>query len=115
MIAYETYKVMHLVSLMVLFTCLSVQLYGAGNKLHKMLSGIATLAVLVSGMGLMARLGIAHGSAWPTWIYVKFTIWFLVGVGGALVVKRLPQYRRHTYWIMLGLFFIAAIAAVEKF
>ena len=115
MISYETYKILHLMSLMVLFTTLSLQLYGLSNRLHKILTGVATLFVLVSGMGLMARLGIGHGSAWPAWIYLKFTVWFLVGVGGALVVKRLPQYRRHTYWITLALFFVAATAAVEKF
>jgi uncharacterized membrane protein SirB2 len=115
MIAYESYKVMHLVSLVVLFTTLSLQLYGVSTRLHKILTGVATLFVLVSGMGLMARLGIAHGSAWPAWIYVKFAVWFLVGVGGAVVVKRLPQYRRPTYWISLALFFVAATAAVEKF
>jgi uncharacterized membrane protein SirB2 len=115
MLSYETYKVMHLMSLMVLFTTLSLQLYGVSHKLHKMLTGVATLLVLVSGMGLMARLGISHGSTWPTWIYVKYAVWILVGVGGALVVKRLPRYRRPTYWISLALFFVAATAAVEKF
>ena len=68
MIPYETYKVIHLASLAILLTGFALQFYGLGNKLHKVLTGIATLTVLVSGMGLMARLGIAHGSAWPAWI-----------------------------------------------
>ena len=115
MIPYETYKVIHLVSLAILLTAFAVQFYGLGNKLHKILTGITTLTVLISGMGLMARLGIAHGSAWPTWIYVKFTVWFAIGVGGAIVVKRVPALRQQAYWFMLALFVIAAYAAVHKF
>lgn len=115
MISYETYKVAHLLSLVVLFTGLTLQFYGAANPLHKILTGVATLVVLVSGMGLMARLGVAHGAGWPTWIYVKFACWFLVGVGGALVAKRMPAARRPAYWVSLAIFAIATFAAVNKF
>ncbi len=115
MISYEVYKVAHLLALIVLFTGLALQLYGVANSLHRILTGVATLVVLVSGMGLMARLGISHGGGWPTWIYIKFTAWFLVGVGGALVVKRVPSARRPTYWIALAVFALAAYAAVNKF
>lgn len=115
MIPYETYKVIHLASLAILLTGFALQFYGLGNKLHKVLTGITTLTVLVSGMGLMARIGIAHGSAWPTWIYLKFAVWFIVGVGGAMVVKRRPSWGRPAYWVMLALFVTAAYAAVNKF
>lgn len=115
MIPYETYKTIHFVSLAVLLTGFGLQFYGLGNRLHKILTGIATLTLLVSGMGLMARIGIAHGSAWPQWIYVKFTAWFLIGVGGAVVVKRFPAAGRPAYWIMLAVFAIAATTAVHKY
>lgn len=115
MIPYETYKIVHLTSLAILLTCFAVQFYGLGNRLHKILSGLATLMVLVSGMGLMARLGIGHTGGWPTWVKVKMIVWGLIGVGGAVVVKRFPHAGRPAYWIMLALFVVAAVSAVEKF
>lgn len=115
MISYEVYKVIHLSSLALLLTGFALQFYGVKTKLFKILTGVATLFVLVSGMGLMARLGIGHGQAWPVWIFVKFTIWFIVGVGSAVVVKRAPQLGSIAYALMMVLFVIAAITANFKF
>ncbi len=115
MISYPVYKVVHLLSIMVLISGLGISFYGASSKLIKILTGIATLLTLVGGMGLMARLGISHGTAWPVWIYIKFAVWFLVGIGGAIVAKRFPQYGRQAYFASLVLFAIAAVAANWKF
>jgi uncharacterized membrane protein SirB2 len=115
-ISYEVYKVIHLFCIGLLLTSFTVAFFTQNKfKVFKVLSGVATLLVLVSGMGLMARLGIAHGSAWPQWIYVKFFVWFMIGIGGAMVAKRFSQYGPKAYVVMMSLFFLAALSAVLKF
>lgn len=110
---YEVYKIIHLTSLLIMFCSFTVSLIGEKKiKLFNILSGVATLLVLVSGMGLMARIGVGHGSAWPIWIKLKFFFWALLGIGVPVVIKRTTGLNKITFWISI-LIYATAVAAVN--
>lgn len=76
--------------------------------MFKIISGIATLMILVSGMGLIARLGFNHGEPWPLWAILKVVIWLVLSASLPIISKRFPKLKPMAYWLMLvGLVFAA--------
>jgi hypothetical protein len=114
MISYQIYKIIHLTSILGFYLIMAMAATDLRKtKLRMILSGIFLLTSLVGGFGLMARLGIPQ-SQWPFWIWIKMTIWILVGSLGHILLKRAPRLMRFYIQVSFLLFILAAWAANYK-
>lgn len=90
----ETYKIIHVVGLILLFMALGSTLLESrapGQKPPRaamILHGIGLLLMLVAGFGLLARTGITS-FPWPIWVFVKFGVWVLLAALPIVVRKGL--------------------------
>ncbi len=107
----EFYKVLHIFSVLLLFTALgSLATAGAGNsgavrRLAAIGHGVALALVLVAGFGLLAKLRM-FGSI-PGWVIVKLGIWFLLGLA-VVPLGRRPEWR---FWLWPAIPVLGGIAA----
>ena len=100
---YEFYKIIHILMVVLMFVGLSLSLFDVKSKPMKIISGISTLLLFVSGMGLVARIGIKHGSMWPYWLLFKVGAFFVIGVGAPIVAKRVPKLKMAMFVTMFVL------------
>jgi hypothetical protein len=110
MIDLNTYKLIHLIGLMLLFFGLGGVLVSSyaqftlpkkARMLAMMSHGLGLLFLLVGGFGMLARLGLAREM--PSWIYSKLLIWLIMG-GTIALAKR----KADLAWTMLISFIILA-------
>lgn len=113
--SYQIYKMIHVVSIVLFFSGYAVAAVKKQNiKLEKILTGVALVLIFVSGMGLIARLGIPHGAPWPMWIKLKLGIWVIIGTSGHIILKRWPKAASQFFWIAIGLLVSASYFANYK-
>ncbi|MFT5387181.1 MAG: putative membrane protein SirB2 [Candidatus Omnitrophota bacterium] len=111
---YTTYKILHIVCLLLTTSFLSVSFLCTYNeKWIKITSGIVSLLILVTGFGLLAKLGF-NDVSWPLWVKIKLTIWLLIAGGAPVLAKRLTKNRGLAFVILMGLFGLATAVAVLK-
>lgn len=116
MLSYTLYKVIHVFGILLVFTALggfAARALGAGNersrKLAGMTHGIGLLIVLISGFGLLAKLGVGF----PLWVWLKLTIWLLIG--GVIVLFRRKPELAPVLWVVLPMLGgVAAYLALAK-
>ncbi|MCF8059534.1 MAG: SirB2 family protein [Bacteriovoracaceae bacterium] len=110
------YRVLHYGSIIFFLSGLGISFFTDNkNVANKIVSGIASLLILVAGMGLILRaLQISHGTSWPAWIHAKLTIWALLAIGGPVLAKRLSKGRAIAFYVSLVLAVCAAYLAVYK-
>ena len=98
MISISVYKIVHLLSLFVLFSVAgAVAVHAAnggtrkGNAARGLVAGLhgfSLVFLLVSGFGMLARLDVEHNWLFPGWIWGKIAIWALFAVLVLLPYRR---------------------------
>lgn len=98
MFSHPFYNLVHIVGLVLLMSGLggmALQSADRGSsgspglrRLAMVLHGSGAFLILLGGFGMLARMGIAHGAAWPGWLWVKVVLW------GVLAAAALLPYRR---------------------
>jgi hypothetical protein len=122
MIPLETYKVLHILGVLLAFATLGGLALTVANGATKSTSsvrrliaithGVATFVILLGGFGTLARLGVSHGSL-PGWIVVKLACWVVLAALVALPYRR-PELARAIFWFLPVLGGIAIVMAVYK-
>jgi uncharacterized membrane protein SirB2 len=123
MFSYEFYVVLHVTGILLTFVALgglAVHSINGGTRatnraraITAALHGTGLLFVLVAGFGLMARTGIMHGTAWPTWLLVKMAIWLVLGFA-VVLLNRMEQSGRWLIFALPALGVVAAAMAMFK-
>ncbi|HEX4960752.1 MAG TPA: hypothetical protein VF173_07930 [Thermoanaerobaculia bacterium] len=115
------YRVIHIFSMMLMFTALGGLLLAsqakvqtdASRKMAGMLHGIALILLLVSGFGALAKLGLSNPGIWPAWIWLKALIWLLFG-GIIVLIRRVPRFAPVLWWLLPLLGAVAAYLALAN-
>lgn len=85
----QFYHIIHLIAVMALFAGTGAALasadHGPTRKIGAILRGIALLLLLITGFGMLAKLGIM--ASMPIWVWLKLVIW-LIAVMLPVFVKR---------------------------
>ena len=115
------YRVLHVLSAMLLFTALGGLLLaaraqvttGVSRKTAGMTHGIALILLLVTGFGGLARIGLSNPGIWPAWLWLKFLIWLVMG-GIIVLIRRAPRTAALLWWLLPVLGGLAAYLAIYK-
>lgn len=114
-----TYKILHLFGIFLLFAALgaitlrSAQGTAERSRLAGISHGVALILILVSGFGLLARLGLSHDWLWPAWVWLKLLVWLLLGAA-LVLVRRVPRLGTLWWWLFPLLGAAAAYLALFK-
>lgn len=118
--SYEIYKVLHVSSILAVFMGLGGLTYfvldgkrkeaQGSRRFFAMIHGIALAVALVSGFGLIARLGLAWSPV--NWLGAKTVLWLLVG--SLPVVARRRGYPKHWLVVFLLLGVLGSVLAVGQ-
>ncbi len=106
---YATYKVLHLVGIVLLLVGLGCAIanargQGGGRRLAMLFHGVGLLLILVAGFAMQAK----NNIGFPGWLWAKVGVWVLLAILPALV-------KRGVFSIGAGLLAAAALASAAVY
>lgn len=120
MFSHQFYNVVHIVGLALLMAGLGgIAISSATPQarwVHRVLRAfyaLGILLILLGGFGMLARLGIVRGTAWPGWVWAKVGIWGALGAL-AFLLKRFPRASVLMMLLLPVLGGLAAYMAIYK-
>jgi uncharacterized membrane protein SirB2 len=123
MLPYAFYKLVHVLGIALTLVALGgmtvhalnggLKAENAARKLLIGMHGFGVFLILLGGFGLLARIGFAHGSGFPLWLWVKLGLWTVFAVIAALPYRR-PAAGRQLLLALPLLAMAAAAMAVYK-
>lgn len=82
----QTYHILHLAGLICVFIGFGGLLSSEGAKKAMKWHGIGLVISLVSGFGMLAKMGIM--GAMPVWVWIKIALWLVLGFLPVLAKRR---------------------------
>lgn len=86
-----TYKVIHIIAVFLLIEAFSDLMSDSPKRLAQMKFGVASLLILIAGMGMVAKMGF---SIMEPWVFAKLILWVLVSATVPMIAKRFPALKR---------------------
>ena len=118
MITYETYKILHIFTLMMTISAMGGIISNGmwiNSKIFKVITGFLSFLIFVAGMGLIARLGFKYGEPFPTWIIVKIVMWILFNISLVSLFKvEQKKFKILFAVIAFASIFLAIYTAITK-
>ncbi|MFW6354431.1 MAG: hypothetical protein ACOC3I_08615 [Verrucomicrobiota bacterium] len=112
------YFLLHLLGILLVFSAYGLPIArgllgsesAALRKFGATASGVGLVSILVSGFGMIERIGYSYTS---TWVLIKILAWLLLG-GLIALINRKPAMGQIWYWTTLVLGLIAVWAVYYK-
>ena len=123
MLPYSFYKIVHIFGIALTLVALGgmtvhalnggLKVENAARKLLIAMHGTGVCLILLGGFGLLARIGFAHGSGFPLWLWVKLGLWTTFAIVAAIPYRK-PNAGRTLLVALPTLAAAAAAMAVYK-
>lgn len=111
---YFDYRFFHIASILIFTFILAICFMKTSSAFYKILSGLFSLAVIISGFMLFSQASLSLSPPYPTWIWAKLVIWLLMAALVPMIIKRAPKIAPKLSFMFLFTMLVAAYLGIYK-